>query len=102
MLASFRLPLGSVSKVEQRMQVRVDLQDDIPALTAIASVGASSRHELFPPEGDQAVSTRTRRNLDHDLVDECTQADFRSFAITASATSEVPTAVGSSRSSFMS
>ena len=102
MLAPIRFPLRAVTEVEQRVDVGIDLEDDIPAFTPIAAIGSTPRHELLPPKRDQSVSARPRRDLDHDFVDERTQAVFRSFSITASATSEVPTAVGSSRSSFMS
>jgi hypothetical protein len=49
-----------VSKVSQRGQAFVGLDDDVPAFAAIAAVRAAMRHELLATKANGTVSTRTR------------------------------------------
>ena len=65
------VPVRRVVVVEQRGDLRVDLEDHRPAVAAVAAVGAGERLELLPVDGRTAVPTVTAGRVQHDPVDEC-------------------------------
>ena len=65
------VPVGRVVVVEQRGDLRVDLDDHRAAVAAVAPVGAGERLELLPVDGRTTVPTVTAGRMQHDPVDEC-------------------------------
>src|SRR5690606_7299106 len=63
-------PMRAVVIVDQRGGARVDLQDHIAALAAVAAVGAAERLELLAVDGGAAVPAVTRLDMQDDPVHE--------------------------------
>ena len=59
-----------VAKVDQRIEAVHRAKHDVPALAAIAAIGAAIFDELFAAECDGAGSTGTRRHINFCLVEE--------------------------------
>src|SRR5687768_5221312 len=59
-----------VAKVDQRIEPRHRLENDIAALAAVASVGAAIFDELLAPEADRSRSARAGADEDLRLVEE--------------------------------
>src|SRR6478609_1617279 len=62
--------LRAVVVVDEGRDARVDLEDDRPALAAVAAVGTAERLELLPLDRGHAVATSSGREVQRDLVDE--------------------------------
>ena len=62
--------LRAVVVVDEGRDARVDLEDDRPALAAVAAVGTTERLELLPLDRGHAVATSSGREVQRDLVDE--------------------------------
>jgi hypothetical protein len=69
--AGRRVPVGRVVVVEQRRDLRVDLDDHRAAVATVAPVGPGQRLELLPVDGRTTVPTVTAGRMQHDPVDEC-------------------------------
>jgi hypothetical protein len=65
------VPVRLVVEVEQRRDLRVDLEDHGPAVATRTAVGAREGLELLPVDGRTAVPTVTAGRMQHDPVDEC-------------------------------
>jgi hypothetical protein len=59
-----------VPEAGQGVQFLTGRQDDAAAVAAVAAVGSSSGHILFPPKGHRAIATPPRFNLNGDGIDE--------------------------------
>ena len=68
--AVVRPEVGPVTEIDERAQVAVGHQKDVPALAAIAAVGPAPGHEFFPPETDAAVTAVTGFHKELGLVDK--------------------------------
>ena len=53
---------------DERVEVRVDHQIDVPALAAVTAVGAAKGDELFPAKGDRAVAPVAGFDIDSCLI----------------------------------
>src|SRR5690606_22616699 len=67
-LAVFGAVVRLVAEVDERAQARIDLQDDVAALAAVAAVRPAHRYELFTPEADAAVAAVAGFHVDARFV----------------------------------
>jgi hypothetical protein len=57
-------------QVEQRRQLRIGDEDDVPASTAVAAVGTALRHVRLATKRDGPGAAVAAAQVDLDLVDE--------------------------------
>ena len=57
-------------EVQQGVDLRVDLEDDVPAVSAVAAVGAAQRDELLAAHRGAAVPAVASLHMQDDAVDE--------------------------------
>ena len=69
-LAARRAEMLGVAKVDQRIEARHRLEDDVAALAAVAAVGTAELDELLAPEADRAGPARARAEENLGLVEE--------------------------------
>jgi hypothetical protein len=58
------------AEVEQRIEIRIRDEIDVPARAAVAAVGAAARHELLAPEAQRAPAAVAGCYVDVDFVYE--------------------------------
>jgi hypothetical protein len=56
--------------IDERVQVAIGLDEDVPASSAVAAVGSAERDELLAAEADAAAATVSGNNVDVSLVNE--------------------------------
>jgi hypothetical protein len=69
-LATLRLILLLVLVVEQGRQVGIGDQHDVPAVAAVAAIGATAGHVLLAAEGQATVPTVAALYVDDRVIDE--------------------------------
>jgi hypothetical protein len=69
-LAARGLVVALIVVVEQRVQGRIGLEPEAPAVAAVAAVGAAAGHVLLTPKADAASSAVTALDEDVDLIDK--------------------------------
>jgi hypothetical protein len=69
-LAARRAEMLGVAKVDQRIEAGHGFEDDVAALSAIASIGSAELDELFAPEADRAGTARAGADENLGLVEE--------------------------------
>ena len=57
-------------EVQQGVDLRADLQDDVATVAAVAAIGPTERFEFFAVDGGTAVAAVTGDQVEHDAVDE--------------------------------
>jgi hypothetical protein len=62
--------LVAVTKIEQRRQALVDLENHAATVTAVAARGAALGHKFLAPEGHGAIASVATANTDTGAVDE--------------------------------
>ena len=70
LLAVAGVLVGMVMEVEQRVHVRIDDEDDVTAVPAVAAVWSAERFELLAVNGGDAVTSVAGGQVQHDAVDE--------------------------------
>ena len=70
LLPVFRHVFALVAEVGQRVDPIVGNKHHAAAPSAVPAVGAAGRHIFFPMEGDGAVASVTRLDLDHGGIAE--------------------------------
>ncbi len=69
MLAPLSLPLTATPYIPQRTQRRVSQQNDTATITTIATIWATTRHELLTAKAHGSSATITSNNPDLNLID---------------------------------
>lgn len=62
-LAAFGFPVAMTNEVTERAKVAVGLNDNVAAITTVASVRAATGNKRLPPETAAAVSTVARTTI---------------------------------------
>jgi hypothetical protein len=62
--------VGAVVVIQQCCHLGVGQQRDIPAITAVTAIRAAQGLELLPVNGDTSVAAVTRRQVQHNAVNE--------------------------------
>jgi hypothetical protein len=70
MLAAASLVLLLIAQIEKRGELRIGLRHHVSPVAAIATVGATSWNEFFPPETDAAAPAVTGDDTDFYFIDE--------------------------------
>ena len=68
--AALRPEVLRVAEVDERIEARHRLEDDVAALAAVAAVGTAELDELFAAEADRAGAARAGPDVDLRLVEE--------------------------------
>jgi len=57
-------------KVQQGVDLRGNLQDDVSAVATVAAIGTAEGYELFAVHGSTAVATVTGLQMQNDAINE--------------------------------
>jgi hypothetical protein len=70
MLPSFRVVMLLISEVEKGCELGIGFQDDVPAFSAVAPVGATAGNKFLTAKADAAVSSVSALDEDFCLIDK--------------------------------
>src|SRR5690606_2475237 len=68
LLTAFRTKAALEAEIDQGVEVVIGFHDDAATITAVATVGATPGHELFPTEAQAAIAALARLDLDTGFI----------------------------------